>query len=357
MDSPIDSTSPPRAGEELDVAALAGWLADNVPEVGGGDIVVEQFPSGHSNLTYLLRIGDKDVVLRRPPFGAQARGGHDMGREYKVLDRIHAVYPSAPRPLAFCDDHSVIGADFYLMERITGIIVRQEVPPGLDLNPATMAGLCESFVDNLATIHTLDWEAAGLSDLYKGPGYVERQITGWTSRWEAARTDDIEIMEQVGTWLARRMPADRGQALIHNDYKFDNIVLDPADPRRVTGVLDWEMATVGDPVMDLGTTLGYWVQEGDPGALQVGRFGPTTLPGSMTRAEIVDRYHGRTGYDVSGIGYYYVYALWKLAIVLQQIYFRYAKGYTRDERFGGMIHIVRMLAEVAGDAIERPDVA
>lgn len=348
----IDTTAPPRPGEELDTTGLRAWLTAHVPELPETEIEVAQFPSGHSNLTYLLRLGDREVVLRRPPFGAQARGGHDMSREHAVLARIHAAYPPAPRPIAFCDDHSVMGVDFYLMERIRGIIIRQEVPADLDLGPAVMGRLCESFVDNLATIHTLDWEGAGLGDLSKGLGYVERQIRGWTARWEAAKTDEIPQMDEIAGWLARNMPPDRGQALIHNDFKFDNIVLDAADPTRVIGVLDWEMATIGDPIMDLGTTLGYWVEVDDPAGLQLGKFGPTTLPGSMTRAAIVERYHARTGYDVTGIGYYYTYAVWKLAVVLQQIYFRYAQGYTGDERFAGMIEIVRMLAGVAADSID-----
>lgn len=357
MGAHIDSAIPPRAGEHFDVAVLQAWLRTNVPELSSGDITVGQFPSGHSNLTYLVCVGDREVVLRRPPYGALAMGGHDMSREYRILERLHRVYPNAPRPIAFCDDAGVMGASFYLMERIKGVILRWPLPLGLDLGPEAMGRLCGAFTDNLATIHMIDWRSAGLGELSKGPGYVERQIRGWTARWMDSRIEDVPAMDEVAAWLAAEMPVDRGQVLIHNDYKFDNLVLDPeaADSVRIVGVLDWEMATIGDPVMDLGTTLAYWVEPGDPAALLAEHFGLSMLPGAMTRAQLVDRYYERTGYDVSKIGYYYAYALWKLAIIFQQIYYRYAKGHTKDDRFADMIPLVRELAEAASMAAKCPD--
>jgi aminoglycoside phosphotransferase (APT) family kinase protein len=345
----IDPTRTVRPGEELDVARLAPYLQATLGLEG--PVTVEQFPSGHSNLTYLVRVGARDLVLRRPPFGSKVKTAHDMGREFHVLRHIAAVYP-APRPLAHCEDPAVLGAPFYLMERITGVIVRLQPPPPLVDDPPLVRRLCESFVDNLARLHALDWRAVGLGDWGKPQGYVERQVTGWTRRYQDARTDDIPEMEWLAAWLAARMPPETGAALIHNDYKYDNLVLAADDLTRIIGVLDWEMSTVGDPLMDLGTALGYWVEAGDPDELQAVRFGATTLPGSFTRRELAERYAARTGRDVSSLLFYYCFALFKTAGVAQQIYYRFKQGLTHDERFARMIFGVRVLSATAKRAAE-----
>jgi aminoglycoside phosphotransferase (APT) family kinase protein len=341
-----------RAGEELDTAKLESYLRAQLPDAAG-PLIVEQFPQGYSNLTYLLRLGGQEMVLRRPPFGTQVKTAHDMGREYRVLSGLHHVYGPAPRPLLFCEDTGVIGAPFYVMERRRGIVLRKTLPPGLALDAETTRRLCESFIDNLARLHDLDYAAAGLGDVGKPQGYVERQVTGWTKRYRDAQTDDVPAMDHIAAWLVQHRPKESGAALIHNDYKYDNLVLDPDDVTRIVAVLDWEMCTIGDPLMDLGTTLGYWIEATDSTALRSLAFGPTMLPGSLTRRGLMERYAQQTGRDVSDMLFYYCFALLKLAVIVQQIYYRYAKGHTRDERFATLNQAVAVLGQTAVRAAER----
>jgi aminoglycoside phosphotransferase (APT) family kinase protein len=338
-------TQPVRRGEELDLERLAAWLRGLGID---GEIAVTQFPGGHSNLTYLVRVGDRELVLRRPPFGTKVKTAHDMGREYKILQHITEKFP-APRPLAYCDDPGVLGAPFYLMERLTGTILRKEIPP--QLSPELAPRLAESFVATLARLHALDWRALGLDG--KPEGYVARQVSGWTKRWHDARTDEIPDAERVSEWLAANLPGESGAALIHNDFKFDNLILDEGDWTRVVGVLDWEMATIGDPLMDLGTALSYWTQADDPEELQAFRFGPTTVPGMPIRRELAARYFALSGRPVEDLTFYYVFALFKNVGVAQQIYYRWKAGLTKDDRFAGFLDGVKALAHYAARAIER----
>jgi len=359
MDLPLDpnTTAPVRAGEELDAAALERFLRDTLLGFEG-PVTIEQFPSGHSNLTYLVRAGGGEragsieMVLRRPPFGTTVKSAHDMGREFRVLSRLHTLYAPAPRPIAFCADASVIGAPFYLMERRHGLVIRKEMPADLAASPAALARLSASIIDNLATLHGLDLQATGLAELGKPEGYVTRQIEGWTRRWNDARTRDIADVESVARWLAANRPPESGASLIHNDYKLDNLMLDPADPTRIVAVLDWEMATVGDPLMDFGTALSYWVEAGDPREFLHLRFAPTAHAGFLTRREASLRYAGRTGRDVTNIAYYYVFGLFKVAVILQQIYYRWVKGLTRDDRFAAFDAMVRALAAQAAATVQ-----
>lgn len=337
-------TAPPRPGEELDLGRLEAWL-------GEGPVTCEQFPAGHSNLTYLIHVNGAEYVLRRPPFGTQVKSAHDMGREYRVLSKLHAVYPPAPRPTRYCDDPTILGAPFYLMERLPGMVIRKELPPALAASPESCRRLSLALVDNLALLHSLDLAAAGLADFGKPQGYVRRQIEGWSKRWVDAQTEDVPAMNQAAAWLGAHMPGESGVALIHNDYKLDNILLDPADPARITGLLDWEMATVGDPLMDLGTALSYWIEGADPLVFQQLRMSPTIAPGFITRREYVERYSERTGRTVENPVYYYVYGLFKLAVILQQIYYRYVRGYTRDERFAPLGETAKGLGQQACAAI------
>ncbi|MGZ6143769.1 MAG: phosphotransferase family protein, partial [Myxococcales bacterium] len=262
-----------RPGEELDPAKLAAFL-------GVASVSVEQFPKGHSNLTYLVKAGERELVLRRPPFGSRVKSAHDMGREARILTRLHPVFPLAPKVVAICDDASVLGAPFYLMERVQGAILRGPAPREVSLSPEQVRAMCGSFVRTLVALHAVDFRAAGLEG--KPEGYVRRQVEGWTRRWNDAKTEEVPDVESIARWLAERLPPERGAAFIHNDYKYDNIVLDPADPSRVVGVLDWEMSTVGDPLMDLGTAVGYWIEAGDAEPAKAFAFGPTFLPGSFT---------------------------------------------------------------------------
>jgi aminoglycoside phosphotransferase (APT) family kinase protein len=350
---PLDATRPVRPGEEIDATALGAWLAERLPETAGLPVTIEQFPGGHSNLTYLIRVGERDLVLRRPPFGSKVKTAHDMGREFRVLSRLWSVYPKAPRAILHCDDPEVIGAPFYVMERVRGVILRHQKPPaGVDLHPEVMRRLSEAAVDGLAELHAVDYEAAGLGDLGRPAGYVERQVSGWTERWRGSRTDDVPDVDRAAAWLADHLPPETGAALLHNDYKYDNLVLAP-DLGSIAAVLDWEMATVGDPLMDLGTSLGYWIDPDDDLALRTLPAGPTTLPGNLGRAAVVERYAAASGRDVSGILFYYVFGLLKIAVIAQQIYYRYKQGLTRDERFAAMIGAVRLLGRTAAQAIDK----
>ncbi len=346
----LDTAAPVRPGEELPVAALEAYLSQRLP-AASGPLTVEQFPRGHSNLTYLLRWGDQEFVLRRPPFGNQVKTAHDMGREFRVLSRLCAVYPAAPRPLLYCDDNHVLGAPFYVMERRRGVILRGGDSGGA-IDPPTARRLSKALIDNLARLHSLDYKAVGLADLGKPEGYVARQVTGWVNRYANARTDPLPEMDRVAQWLTDHQPAESDAALVHNDYKYDNLVLDPGNLTQIVAVLDWEMATVGDPLMDLGTTLGYWVESGDPESVRANAFGPTDLPGSLTRRELVVRYADRTGRDVSGMLFYYCFGVYKIAVIIQQIYARFVRGHTRDERFARLNERVAALGRQALLALE-----
>jgi aminoglycoside phosphotransferase (APT) family kinase protein len=348
----LDQPQRTRPGEELDAGKLEAWLARVLPGLSG-PLEITQFPKGYSNLTYLLRTGDRELVLRRPPFGARIKTAHDMGREYRILSRLIAVYSKVPRPLAYCADESVLGAPFYIMERVRGLILRARPPEGLELTPALMRRLSENLIDNLAQIHGIDYAAAGLGDLGKPEGYVERQVEGWIKRYQNARTDDIPGMERLAGWLIEHKPPETGGCLIHNDYKYDNLVLDLEDVSRIKAVLDWEMATLGDPLMDLGSTLGYWVDPDDPEDWQNQSFGLTTLPGNLNREQLLERYVAKSGRNVTDPVFYYAYALFKIAGIVQQIYARYKQGLTKDARFAGLLEVVRSGSKNACLAIEK----
>jgi aminoglycoside phosphotransferase (APT) family kinase protein len=352
MSAPIDETRPVRDGEQLDTARLRDYLAAHLPEAEG-PLAVEQFPHGHSNLTYLLRAGGQEWVLRRPPFGNRVKTAHDMGREYRILSRLCHVYARAPAPVLYCEDESVVGAPFYLMERRTGIILRGAPSPDRPMAPELVTRLCETLVDSIAELHGLDYRTAGLDDLGKPQGYVERQVTGWTKRYHDARTDLVPDLERTALWLAENQPAQSsGATLIHNDFKFDNFVLDPGDLTRIVAVLDWEMATIGEPLMDLGTTLAYWTEPGDPAPLHRFIVGPTTQPGSLSRQGLVERYGQATGRNIDHMLFYYVCGLFKVAVIAQQIYARFVRGLTHDPRFAGFNHVVAALGLGAVRAID-----
>ena len=347
----IDQPRAVRAGEQLDEQKLASYLRANLPNLHAA-LTVKQFPSGFSNLTYLLKFGDRQLVLRRPPIGAKIKTAHDMGREFRILSHLHPVYRKVPEPLLFCEDEAVIGAPFYVMERVRGIILRAQSPEGSQLTPETMRLLSRAFVDNLVEIHAIDYRGAGLGDLGSPQGYVNRQIEGWTKRYYNAQTDDVREIDQLADWLRANLPHDSPGALIHNDYKYDNLVLSPQDFARVIAVLDWEMATVGDPLMDLGTTLGYWVESTDSEEWQRSGFVLTGLPGNLSRKEVVDYYAERSGRQIGDATFYYAYGLLKIAVIVQQIYFRYKQGLTRDSRFAGLGSLVKACGAQAERAVE-----
>jgi len=342
----LDRPTAVRTGEELNLARLGPLLHEALDLVS--DVEVLQYPSGFSNLTYMLRIGDVEVVLRRPPFGSKPKSGHDMKREHDVLAALHGSYPYCPKPLLYSDDESIIGSPFYVMERIEGIIVRRDFPPGLSLSPEDVRALFDRVVDVHVELHSVDYRAVGLEDFGKPEGYVERQVAGWSDRYRRARTPDVPDCEGIMAWLEENRSPDSGPGcIVHNDFRLDNLVLDPVDPMRIVGVLDWEMATLGDPLMDLGASLAYWVEQSDPAGLQAMRMMPTNADGAPTRAEVVARYAAKSGLEVGDFSFYYCYGLFRLAVIVQQIYYRSYHGQTEDPRFRNMNLWVGGLAATA----------
>ena len=364
----LDTSRPARAGEEIDGEKLFARIGGELGRVLGfpieGPFTIEQFPSGHSNLTYLLRVrgqngASHELVLRRPPFGNVVKTAHDMARENRILTALaspRAAYGKAPRPLLYVEDEDVLGTPFYVMTRLSGVILRRKPPTGVSLDSATITRLSNAAVDGLIEIHSLPWEEIGLGTYGKPEGYAERQVKGWTKRYTDAKTDDVPDMERAARWLKGNLPArDNERALatvIHNDFKYDNVVLDPSELTRIVGVLDWEMATIGDPITDLATTLAYWIEDGDADPLKAFAFGPTHLPGSLKRREIAELYAKRSGRDLASLPYFYAFALFKNAVVAQQIYKRYKLGLTKDERFAMMIMGVHLLAAAAVKCID-----
>lgn len=348
-----DKTRPVREGEQFDVAKVGTFLKEAIPGLMG-DVAVAQFPGGHSNLTYLIRVGDRELVFRRPPFGRKAKTAHDMGREYRILRALRPAFPYCPEALAHCEDESIIGAPFYVMERIKGVILRKDLPEGLSFNPAQARQLCERLIDVFVELHGIDYKKIELDGFGKPQGYVRRQIDGWSERFRAARTPDAPDYEKVMAWLQEKMPPESPLvSVIHNDYRFDNVVLDAHDPLRIIGVLDWEMATVGDPLMDLGGALAYWVNRDDPPEMQAIRMVPTHIEGMFRREELIGRYAERMGISLEMSDYYYCFGLFRLAVIAQQIYWRFYFGQTKDERFKMMILAVHVLEKAAMRVMER----
>lgn len=339
----IDEPRGVREGEELPVDRVDAFLKERVPGLEGTP-EIRQYPGGASNLTYLVQYANKDLVLRRPPFGHKAKSAHDMLREARIQQALAPVYPYVPKIVALCDDASVLGCDFYVMERIRGVIPRRDLPKDLNLDAAATRALCLSVLDRLVELHQVDVHAAGLDSLGKGEGYVRRQVEGWSDRYRRARTEDVPAYEVVIAWLAEKQPKeDSGSCLIHNDFRFDNVVLDPENPQRVIGVLDWEMATLGDPLMDLGGALAYWVEATDDPVFQKLRRQPTNAPGMLTRAEVLSYYGEKTGREIPAFDFYLVFGLFRLAGIAQQIYFRFVAGQTKNPEFGAFGGIVTYL--------------
>jgi aminoglycoside phosphotransferase (APT) family kinase protein len=338
-------TSVVRPGEELDVAALANYLREELP--GGAETVeIEQFPNGHSNLVYLIRAGGREYVLRRPPLGPVAPKAHDMAREFRVLAAVHPYFREAPRVVLLCENPSVIGATFFLMQRRKGVVLREAAPAEWEAIAGYPRLVSEAFVDCLVRLHSVDISAPELRALGRPEGFVERQVRGWAERWRGAKTEELPDMERVISWLHGRVPAALSPTLVHNDFKLDNVMFAPTAD-RVEAVLDWEMATIGDPLADLGLSLCYWVAP-DSTVSAI-----TTRPGWFTRDEFVEHYARLTGRDVTRIGYYEVLGVFKLAVILQQIYFRFHKGQTQDERFRGFEGRVRGLVRLAAQMVEQ----
>jgi aminoglycoside phosphotransferase (APT) family kinase protein len=346
----VDDTAPIRAEERFDEARVAAYLRATLPDlIADRPIEFRQFPGGKANLTYLARAGDLELVLRRPPLGETAPGSHDMGREYRVLSVLHQSYPEAPRAYAFCDDPVVMGKPFFVMERRTGYVIRETWPPELPDTADYRRSTAEAVVDALADLHLVDYDAIGLAGLGRPDGFVARQVAGWTDRWQRARHDDVPAMESLADRLAELVPDPQRSTLLHNDYKIDNVMVD-ADG-RVVAVFDWDMATLGDPLVDLGTALAYWV---GPDDVLYPVFGSTgiTLAADLSKDEVLERYATRTGFAVGDVAFYEAFAMFRIAVIVQQIYIRWLRGQTSDERFSMLGMIVPPIAETALGMLE-----
>lgn len=351
----MNDTKPIRQGEEFDAENLRVFLRESF-DFETDEIEVSQFPGGSSNLTYCVKLGGEEYVLRRPPFGNQVESAHDMSREFSVLSKLSEVYKPAPKPLIYCDDENIIGSKFYLMERRKGLIIRGKSPEDLENSPELQKKVCESFVENLVDLHSLDYKKIGLENLGKPEGYVNRQVTGWTKRYFNAKTDEHLELEKSIEWLNENIPESDAASLVHNDYKFDNVMLNPQNLTEIVAVLDWEMTTIGEPLMDLGTTLGYWMSADFGAELLNMPFNPRVLMKNISRRELVEIYAEKSGRDVSNILFYYVFGTFKIAVICQQIYFRYVKGYTRDKRFAGFNAFVNSLGVIAAGSIEKSEI-
>jgi aminoglycoside phosphotransferase (APT) family kinase protein len=341
-------TIPVRTDERLPLERVSAFLRDaGLPSDG---LEIQQFPAGQSNLTYLLRAGDWEAVLRRPPLGPVAPRAHDMAREFHILERLHPSFPMAPRPYVLCDDGAVLGAPFYVMQRRTGLVLDAQLPSGFPAQAEVHRAIAETLVAVLVQLHDVDWQAAGLGEIGHPEGYMERQVSGWLERFSRVRTVELPELAGLSAWLVERRPESPAPTMIHNDYKLNNVLLDPADPRHMTAVLDWEMATVGDPLSDVASLLVYWTEPGDEDLLG-GLKSVTALPTFPRRHEIVELYARLSGRDLSGLDWYFAFAYFKLAVICQQIFYRWKVGQTRDERFAAhervACNLVRTAARIA----------
>ena len=344
-----DTPATVRSGEEFNLDKLNAYLQQHAPQVG---LVTEisQFAGGFSNLTYCLTTPGGEYVLRRPPFGANIKSAHDMGREFKVLSLLKDCYGKVPQPIVYCEDNEVMNAPFYIMERMKGVILRAGNAPRMQLPAETLLATSQALVDNLVALHALDIETTGLIQLGKPDGYVQRQVEGWIKRYYNSETDKTESLDKIADWLKNNLPAEHKATFLHNDYKYDNVVLNPENLAEIIGVLDWEMATVGNPLMDLGGTLAYWSEPGDSDEIKF--FNLTWLPGNLKRQQVIERYAEKSGRDISNILFYYIFGLYKNAVIAQQIYARWKQGHTKDARFGALLPIIIGLGSRALNALE-----
>ena len=339
-------TIPVRVDEQFDTTRVLDFLRGAGIEVE--NLEVEQFPSGQANLTYLLKSGGWEAVLRRPPLGPLAPRAHDMPREFKILQRLHAHFALAPEPYALCEDPEVIGAPFYVMQRRRGLVLDQELPPDWQADARIHRAIAESLVRVLVKLHAVNWQAAGLGEIGHPEGYIRRQVGGWIDRYQHAQTSEVPGVDRLAAWLSSEIPASPPPTMIHNDYKLNNLLLDYADPTCITAVLDWEMATVGDPLSDLASLVVYWTEPGET-EMMGGLKSVTSSAGFPRRDDIIEMYARTSGRDVSGLGWYLAFAYFKVGVICQQIYYRWYRGQTHDERFKGHAAVAVNLLQRAAD--------
>lgn len=346
----LDSTVPLKQDEGFDLDLLNNYIAKNIPSISEVQTIT-RFPGGYSNITYCLQTKEKELVLRMPPAGAHIQTAHDMGREFRVLSLLELHYKKIPHPIHYCETESILGAPFYLMEKLCGVVLRADNAPAMHLSEDTIHNISIALIDNLVDLHAIDIHKTGLIQLGKPEGYTSRQVSGWVKRYDTAQTTTIETMNSIAKWLQQNLPLEQAPTLLHNDYKYDNLMLDPNNLSNIIGVLDWEMATIGDPLMDLGASLAYWFEAGEEIVLK--HYNLTWLPGNLSRKEFVDRYASKTNRDLSGILFYYVFGLFKNAVIGQQIYHRWKQGKSNDERFGALLPLIQLLGSKAIQALER----
>lgn len=345
MSGALDQARAVREEDQLDVAGVDAFLKTHIDGLQGAP-TISQFPGGASNLTYLVSYGERELVLRRPPAGVKAKSAHDVMREARVMSALKPHYARVPTILAIGDESAQLGYDFYVMERLRGVILRRDLPDELGLDAVGAQQLCRGFIDRLVELHQVDASAPDLAGLGKGEGYIARQIGGWSERWRKSLNDDTDGCDDVLAWLAEKQPAhETAICVIHNDYRLDNVVLDPAQPLDIIGVLDWELSTLGDPLMDLGGSLGYWIQADDDAMFQSFRRQPSNAPGMMTRRELVAYYGERTGWNVDNFAYYEVFGLFRVMVIIQQIYRRFVLGQTTNPQFAGFGHAVAYMGK------------
>lgn len=316
------------------------------------ELVIGQFYNGYSNLTYLLKIEGKEYVLRRPPFSAPKRG-HDMGREFKVLHNLHKVFDKAPMAHVHSEDNDILGAPFYIMEKVRGVILTAKEARERKISPSEFMTIADTWLDTFVELHDVDYKAAGLESLGRPEGYVERQVMNWGKQYIAAATDEVPTAQNVMAWMEDHQPRHYQYSLIHNDYKYDNIVFEDDQWNKVAAILDWEMCTLGDPLMDLGTSLGYWTTADDAEFMKHGLPSPTVMEGNPSRTEMVQQYALKSGRDIDNLTFYFVYGLFKIAVIAQQIYYRYKHGHTADPRFAQLNKVSALCCNTAWQAIQK----
>ncbi len=341
-----------RQGEELDANAVDACLKANIEGLSGTP-TIRQYPSGASNLTYAVEYSGRSLVLRRPPAGSKPKSGHDMGREYRIMNALKNVY-AVPKTYYYTEDESIIGAPFYVMEKAQGVLIKGDIPPDWGWGEKEGRKLCTAFFDKLIDLHGIDYQAVGLGDFGKPEGYIERQIIGWNRRYDRARTPDVDAFDDVRDWLKANIPAiEHAPAILHGDFRIDNMILDAKNPFEIRAVLDWEISALGDPLMDLGNTLAYWTEASDPASMRALARQPSHAPGMMKRDEILEYYAQKTRRDVSNFSFYYAYGIWRLAVILQQIYYRFYHGQTKNAAFSDFAKGVNGLGQYCRTVIEK----
>ena len=348
----MDAPKRIRKGEELALDKLKKYLSNN--NIEANELLIKQFPSGYSNLTYFLKSSTQEFVLRRPPFGVKSlQGGHDMFREYNVLKNLKSQFAKVPDVYLYCDDSEIIGAPFYLMERVEGYIIRPNLQQKDAPKKEIIQNVSKSLVSSLVELHNINIEQANLNDLGNINGYIKRQVEGWIKRYNHSKTDSLQNMDFIASWLIENQPLEVKGSIVHNDFKYDNLVLNKDDHSKITAILDWEMATIGDPFMDLGTSLGYWVDKNDLPELKLFQLSATTLDGNPTREGILELYEQKSGKSIINPVFYYVFGLFKIAVIVQQIFFRYKNGFTKDTRFKNLDQVVKAYLFLAIKSIEK----